>query len=285
MARALLLGSRGRRFESSLPDQTQIIKGLGVKAKKVISIARQSGVKASKNIVKSGVGAVVGGAILGPFGIVFGATASSLVGDVLDRVLSDKQKSKLDKVLQLASVRIQDNLKKCAPIKHGDELDELLEGTLLSARDTYEEKKVDLLANLLATAPFTNTPVQNLLDTLKHAESLTYRQLCILAVLDKDQFDRKLSKSKFRDSFNGFISEEIEGVLFDVHHLLNIGLIGLMDGERSNLKSFYVQGDIIPRNITMFYTARLLVNGLQLASIPQEDQEPIREILSKTTTG
>jgi hypothetical protein len=62
-------------------------------------------------------------------------------------------------------------------------LEELAEGTLLAAKDTYEKKKLPLIATLLANAYFTPSPVANLVDALHTAEMLSYRELCILAVV------------------------------------------------------------------------------------------------------
>lgn len=217
----------------------------------------------------------------GPVGAVIGAATGPIVEDVLSRLLSKKEKQRIEKVAEYAVKKINEQLQiGISPIKNPNDpsYKELFEGTLLAARDSFEDKKIPLLANLVATAPFTSTPTDNLVQTLKTAESLSYRQLCILSVLGKSQNGKGLSDISFREKYPKTTKESIEGTLFDVYSLIGLGLIAQMQSE-NNIEGLLVIGDIIPNKLRLFYPGRLLFNGLQLDAISDEELKPIEDCL------
>jgi hypothetical protein len=218
-----------------------------------------------------------------PEGALAAAGAAAVVGDVAKRFLSPREEDRVEEVVRLAG-------QKMAEIEgegggHRADLgpgllDELLEGTLLAAKDTYEKKKLPLIANLLGRAPFTNTPIPNLVGTLHLAEQLTYRQLCILAVVwPYDPWNGPpLTNRPLNDVFAiRPLTEDIQGPVFDLIFLYERQLVMPLRGGQ--LIAGVGPGDLTPAELRLTYPALLLFNGMELAGIPAEDREEILRVL------
>ena len=144
-------------------------------------------IKTGSSVIGAGVGAVIAGVP----GALIGSILTPIAEDVLNRMLSVKERNRVEKVRQYAESEIKRMIDSGSVPKQ--ELDrrkvsELYEGVLLKAKSTYEEKKLPYIANLFAIAPFTNTPIENINQSLITAEQLSYRQLCLLGILDEAQF-------------------------------------------------------------------------------------------------
>ncbi|MFH1244454.1 MAG: hypothetical protein V1487_02710, partial [bacterium] len=165
------------------------------------------------------------------------------------------------------------------------DLEALVEGTLLATRNSYEERKVPLLANLIAKAPFTNTPIENLNHTLVEAERLTYRQLCILKVIDKNQWKGELNLSDvpFQDEEHKQFNEYAEGVYQDINLLIVNGIVGMMSENGKYAMMASGTGLIVPATLRTLYPGRLLVNGLELSGISDTEVSTLIEILRKSS--
>jgi len=171
---------------------------------------------------------------------------------------------------ELVEKTLGDGAKPRADLEDG-QMTRLLEGALLAAKDTYEERKLPLLANLLATAPFTATPLPNLVGTLQVAESLTYRQLCILAVI-RPYVGWPIPTLTTKNLVNLFgqepLAEATEGVLSDLVSLVGQNLVVHAPGGAITA---VVTGDLIPAEMVLTHPGRLLYNGLRLGAVANED--------------
>lgn len=233
----------------------------------------------------SGAGAGVGLVVAGPAGAVIGAIIPPILSDVLRRMLSKKEKSRIEKVAKLAMQKIQEKIEKgerpTANAKD-EKVKELFEGTLLKAKEAYEIKKIPLLANLFANAPFSNTPLENLNQALIFAEQLSYQQLCILSLLENSQFGKELglSKEPFSREYKSKSDERTVGIYQDIAYMMQIGIIGQREPGASHLRAVLggTLGNIVPNHLVLLMT--LLFNALQLDKIDEADKQEIRKALS-----
>lgn len=238
-------------------------------------------------VIDSGAGAVgagVGVVIAGPPGAVIGAVIPPVLSDVLRRMLSKKERSRIEKVAELSTQMIQEKInngvKPTANAK-GEKIKELFEGTLLAAKDTYEEKKIPFIAQLFATAPFTNTPIENMVQSLITAEQLSYRQLCVLSVIGRNQWGNALGlgEKPFLNDKTKRLDEKIEGIYQDINHLLILGIIGQILEKDAEPAIVSGVGFVAPSNLVLLYPGRLLFNGMMLDYIEKVDTDAIIAVL------
>ena len=153
-------------------------------------------------IVGAGVGAVVQG-LISPSdsmaGAVIGATlgqgCANVLDDVAQRFMSLKEKERVGGVAAIAISEIKERLLWEEPRSDGflDEsengpspAEEVFEGVLLAAKQEHEQQKLPYLANFysgLVFYPSVSKAQANFLLSL--AESLTYRQLVILTLVEQ----------------------------------------------------------------------------------------------------
>lgn len=228
------------------------------------------------------VGTSIGAAIGGPVGGVIGAIITPITEDVLTRILSVKEKDRIEKVKGYAISEITRSLQSGSIPKNDFDTKsaaELFEGVLLKAKSTYEEKKLPYIANLFACAPFTSTPIENINQSLIIAEQLSYRQLCILSVIDKTQFyNLGLSDKPLREEVLKINNEVFSGVYQDIVGLQLHGLIGQCKKSGLVTLDSYV-GFVVPSELFLYHPGRLLCNGMKLSAIPESDTEKLIEIL------
>ncbi len=232
-------------------------------------------------------GAAVGFVIAGPVGSAIGAALSPVVKEVLSRTLTQKEKDRIDFVVEDAKKKIQQLVANGSKLREDmdpDQLKELFEGTLIKASQTYQEKKLPLISSLLATAPFTNTPLENLNQTLIFAERLSYQQICILAIIGRNT-SLNTAAGVLGLSDNDWISEQktksderSRGIYEDIYYLeTNRFLYQIND---SNTAIFLTgPGNVIPNKLFLHYEGRLLFNGLKLNDIASGDIEEIVKTL------
>lgn len=229
-------------------------------------------------------GAGVGLAVAGPPGALIGAVVTPVLAEVLHRMLSAQEKTRIEKVAALSTKLIQEKLEKGdkpTANAHGEKVKELFEGTLLAAKDSYEEKKLPFIAQLFATAPFTNTPIENIVQSLITAEQLSYRQLCVLSVIGMNQWENALglATKPFLSDKAKVADEKIEGIYQDINHLLVLGIIGQILEKGSGPAIASGVGFIAPSELILLYPGRLLFNAMMLDYVDKADSEEIIAVL------
>jgi hypothetical protein len=219
-----------------------------------------------------------------PEGGVATGVAIRAVADMAKRMMSVKEQSRVELVLSLAKQRIEEHIAANGPgtAPRAEEMGSLVEGTLLAAKEAFEEQKVPLMANLLATAPFTNTPITNLVGTLQLLESLTYRQICILSLIPgyfPDRRPRLTEKTIAMLLSEAALDEGNQGILHDVIQIVGQNLAGQVRG--GGFLDGVPSGDLVPAELALTYPALILVNGTRAsATIPDADLVAIRAVLS-----
>jgi hypothetical protein len=255
-------------------------------------------VGAGADIVGNAVaGSAIGFMTGGPPGAVAGAITGTLaplavntlrlIGiDVSNRLLSPREQTRIGAVLSLAAVGIQERLAAGHQIRddvNTNRFGELLEGSLLAARNAYEEKKIPLLANLLESSVFPGFHMSDLLAALIMSERLSYRQLLTLAVIGQNcesgGFDNlySLRTERVPRIVVIGISESERGIMSELLYLYQVGLLAqkFEHGDRTGIIRS-VQ-DIIPADLFLSYLGLVLYRGLKLDLVAREE---IREIVS-----
>lgn len=147
-------------------------------------------------------GAVVGGVLVGPAGIIIGGATGPIITRVFKKIgleikhryLGNREEARIGATYALAVSKIKSKLEDGETIRDDEFFDsenknrsaaeEILEGVLLSAQREHEEKKLKYYANLLANIAFSpsiNRYLANFL--LKISQRLSYQQLCIINYL------------------------------------------------------------------------------------------------------
>lgn len=228
-------------------------------------------------------GVIVGAVIGGPPGAYIGSVVGPVVTSVVKGLIGPKEKERVERVHELAKLKYIKLSEKSLLRKDisYEKLTTLIEGTLLSARSSYEEKKVPLLANLVAVAPFTNTPIDNLNQTLNQAERMTYRQLCLLAIVERNHWkgELELSSRPFYQEESKKNHELSEGVYQDLNLMIVDGTLGMTSDDGKSIMMSSGVGYVVPARLIPMYAGRLLINGLDLYSIPDTDLKPLIQVL------
>ena len=167
-------------------------------------------------------------------GSLAGSALKNIVADISDRVLSRRERTRLGIAAYEIAKRMKDR------VDAGDRAredgffepdhtgrsaaDEILEGVLLRCKNEFREKKLRFLCNIAANAPFSNTSAETLNNVIVIAEALTYRQLCVFALLARaDELGFDSTALRPRALENTFRQSE-EHPCF--HDLLHLGLYG-----------------------------------------------------------
>jgi hypothetical protein len=158
----------------------------------------------TKLMSEMAVGGGAGFATGGPIGGAVGAAAPLVnrgllraVREFRERVLGQREAFRVLTVAQCAKAKYEKNIMEGKQLRSDDffledeatgrsSADEIIEGTFLAAQREHEERKVPYYANLVANLPFepaVDRYTANLL--LRTAQELSYRQLCLLALVVK----------------------------------------------------------------------------------------------------
>jgi len=144
--------------------------------------------------------ATIGLVIAGPIGAIGGAAVGPLVAlafkkigtEISEKILSPREQARVGATYTLALEKISKSLQSGKNVRDDDffieqekgrsKSETLLEGTLLKARNEYEEKKIKFYSNFLANLNFDDTISFEKGNTLlRILEQLSYRQIAILA--------------------------------------------------------------------------------------------------------
>ena len=238
-------------------------------------------------------GAAVGGAVgtlAGPAGTVAGAAIGAAVGeackvvldDLAQRVLSPREEQRVAGVAALAIDNIRDQL--LWRQRRDDDFfeagadcpspaEEVFEGVLLAAKQEHEQLKLPYLANFysnLVFAPDIKKAEANFL--LSIAESLTYRQFCLLSLIDQ------IALFKTRDepwSRNKPMHPESHQTTLEALYLYQKQLVVSFNINEMRGENIYQPALVIPSSAIISGPGVKLAGLLGLQAIPKEELERI----------
>jgi len=182
-------------------------------------------------------GVLVGTAIAGPGGTIVGAAAAPVLrrglGALAQRFFGQRAQARIGAAALYACDEIRSQLEAGGSLRDdgffdGDPSDaeEILEGVLLAAQDSFEERKVRYLGYLYATVACTDQISPYLANRLlAQARQLTYRQLVLLAMIS-DRTGRQALPGKIDLPEDKQLTLETIGYLQDLHSLYQQSLIG-----------------------------------------------------------
>jgi hypothetical protein len=169
----------------------------------------------SEMAVGGGAGAATGepvAAALGAGGPLLIRGLTWGVSEFRERVLGHREAHRVATVARLAKAKYEKNIADGKELRDDDfflkdeatgrsSADEIIEGTFLAAQREHEERKVPYYANLIANLPFEpaiDRYTANML--LRTAQELSYRQLCLLALVAKKDHHILPNTSRRADS-------------------------------------------------------------------------------------
>lgn len=233
-------------------------------------------------------GAAAGFLIGGPAGSVVGGALGPVVKrglqEIVQRVLSHREQVRVSAAAQFAIERYQavvaagQRPRADLPPSGDKGVDELLEGILQKARNSYQEKKVRLLANIFADFAFTpGVSVEDAHAVLSVVEGMTYRQLVLLEVF-RVQNGKGLRTTDYRGQNPGTLSKL--SILEDSYQLFLRGLVVNQAPGAANSEFLMGWHDVNPAQMKVTPLGTLLCSLAGTDVIPEEDREPLRVALS-----
>ncbi len=228
----------------------------------------------SRELIETGsdiAGAAAGGALGllgGPIGVAAGAVGGVVVtrtlkrvgAEIHDRVLASRQQTRAGATLAVAGDRIRVRLENAEqPRQDGffesdgsrrTAAEELLEGTLLTAADAYEEGKVPLLGRLYANLAFDESvsPAHaNYL--LRLADRLTFRQLRYVQLFGTYSSDSALIDLDVARAEGDW--QPAPDVVAELNEIGNLDIIGITQGAGG-----------VPRPMSSSPTGSVVLAGL-----------------------
>jgi hypothetical protein len=230
------------------------------------------------------------GAFLGPVGAIGGAAAAPVLTRYLRkaghaiqrRLLSENEEVRIGGALAVALGRIKQRLDAGEQPRADGVFDPdtdhrgMLEGTLLSAARSYDDKKVPFIGAFYASFVFDDSiPVSTAQFLLGLLERLTYHSLCALAYFaDTENLAERLSMQ---------VNAEEEGhwtpsfVIAELAELANLGLLGFKqeDGEVVNPMATFGSAPITATTAAKTTTTDLadtLIHLAELDKLPEADK-------------
>lgn len=228
-----------------------------------------------------------GAAALGAGGVVVSKTLNYVGSEISERLLGPRERTRIGATLALAVEEISNRIKKGESIRSDgffnedksgrSNAEELAESVLLKSQREAEEKKIPLLAHLLANITFSSEMTVALGQQLiKATDSLTYRQLCILRLVAmKENFSLRKSDYRGEKSF----TRDLYQILYECYDLYIRGFIN--NGSSVALG----MTDLNPSEMTVQGLGGDLHNWMRLWEIPMEEISPIAEVLSREPTA
>lgn len=132
-----------------------------------------------------------------------------MAGDLLTRKLSERERVRVGAGFTFAHAKLVQNIETGLSIRndgffHKDYTersgsDQILEGVLLKCRNEYEEKKCKYISYVYGNVAFMpDVSVAPATYLLQLAEQLTYRQLCVVALVERaDEVSMKTGWGKY----------------------------------------------------------------------------------------
>lgn len=258
-------------------------------------------IEGGSELAGAAVGAAVG-FIAGPMGALGGAAAGVVVSrslkrvgsEIRKRVMGPREEIRVGAAAAFAGEAItallgagllprDDGFFEANGKNERSKGDELLEGVLLKARDSYEEKKIAHLGVLYANIAFSKISASQANQLITLAGQLTYRQLVLLAISVSDEQKAKLEQKTYRENMNESadrLGQEGISILTDAYDLYHRGLLATGNGHAWISMGDIAPGLLIPNGIGATLTAMM-----NLPAIPYEDRREILERLGASKSS
>lgn len=216
-----------------------------------------------------------------------GAQLPQVINDFAERFLSTREKVKIGALEAFTIYKIKQNLDKNKTVNkkftHAENSNpsiiELYEGVILKAKNEFEEKKIEHIANVFANSLFQEKLNPHDANHILHFLSdLSYRKLCILSFYGRKQDfpEVKLLEKPFLWFDNAKFSLETSIISQDVFELREQGILSV--GPSNNLLAAD-KTHLTPSEIQLSPIGQLYYDVLDLNEVEKEDIIPIMKEL------
>lgn len=227
-------------------------------------------------------------------GAIIASGAKKVLYDIAIRVLSPREKLRVADTAKFAIEKIISNLQ--SDIKPRDDgffsdigegrshAEEIFEGVLLKAKSEHEEKKTKILGTVFANIAFSKGfSIGEANHLLQIVEDLTYRQLCILSLVEKKTYGSiKLTEKdyqEFRQS-DEVVSHETISILQEIFQIYNFGIVTGKGDFSGTIEDFLSWHDIVPNHLVLSELGKRYCKVMGLHDIPDKEIEEIVGYLS-----
>jgi hypothetical protein len=224
-----------------------------------------------------------GGALLAA---VSGTALSQAGADVAERLMSPRQEQRIGAVFIQAAAAITARQQLGEETRSDDFFDgdrsngaEFTEGVLLAARDSYEERKIPYLGNLIANVAFDGDISPGAAYVaLRLAEEMSWLDMCILGVfLDSERYPmpgREVARPESWSSWSTISS----------FNGMTEGSTALLMNKRTVGSHGEPRHDLTLSGIQVSSRGTLVGGLMQLRDIPSTDLRPIYTVLTDGTS-
>jgi len=268
-------------------------------------------ISTGSDIAGAATGEALGFLTAGPGGAAFGGAVgviiSKVLSDIANRLLSNREKKRVGATATFALTKIKSRLD--AGDKRRDDgffekkekrrsdAEEIFEGVLLKAKNEHEEKKAKILGNIFAnTAFFPGFSAGEANHLLRIAESLTYREMCILSLVHRKEKipEIKLRECSYVDDIRdekklygrsqyGTISNETMSMLQEAYEICHAGLMVCKVKHDEVGEAFWALlgwADVVPDDLELTEMGERFYQVMGLDDIPEEDVRQVARYLS-----
>jgi hypothetical protein len=249
----------------------------------------QAGSEIAGAAVGGALGFIAGGPVPAAGAAVAGVTLTRVLGDVASRFLSERETTRIGGVAAIAASIIDERLKR------GDELrndgffeesstnerspaDEVFEGTLLAAKNSYEEKKLLHLGVLFSNVAFSqDCPPEEANFYIKITESLTYSQFVLLRLFALKDNPFKLREQDYKAGTQ--TTYATISLLHSIQELCALNLVIMQRPSEPNHTIVIGINIICPSYMQLAVGGERLHNLLGLQVVGNEDLESVAKWL------
>ena len=234
-----------------------------------------------------------------------GAGISKTLIDTAEKYLSNREKMRAGAAAGQAITDIYDRIQTGQKLRNDNFFDntgqsrasseELFEGVLLSAKNEHEEKKITYISNIFSNSIFNTISIGEANHVLRIASNLTYRQMCILSLINTSSslVNTNLSNKWLRDNEELISLLSIESISLrqEIMDMYSQGLIACevieenedwgsarITKEDNNLAmmGWY---DVVPAGLKLTELGDLCYSSMSLKNIPTKDLSEVAKLL------
>lgn len=221
-----------------------------------------------------------------------GTGIAAVGADIARRVLSPRQELRVGEVFLQAGAAIKAKEVLGEHIREDGFFDEghrsagheFAEGVILAAMDSFEEKKIPYLANLMANVAVTPTVDAHTANfALRVADKLSWLQLCLLGIIDRPE-DYPMPEEPFEEAkqWDRHTVRTTLQLMADVSASEKFLFFGTVMSEGGLGLQLY---DLNLSGIKRGNNGLLITGLMELGTIPRADLDPIYEALLKDDPG
>lgn len=267
-------------------------------------------IETGAEIAGGAVGAALGLLTTNPvLAVTFGAVGAGISKGLIDatgKYLSHREEVRTGAAAAQAIANINGKLKSGQEMRQDDFFEstlnsrsgseELFEGVLLSSKNEHEEKKVKYIANIFSNSVFLPISLGEGNHVLRLANNLTYRQMCVLALINRNKtlLNIELGKKLLRENKDLISQISVEAISLrqEIMDMDSQGVIACEVVEENeevwssaritqndNDIAMLHWADVVPAGLKLTELGELCYNLMELAEIPDSEIFEVAKLL------